>query len=327
MKKPKVEPLRLPTIEEEVGKLTLSRMKEQKEMNALLNSMEVINVAPPNMMTILFDQFAAKQMYNFTAWQRYTNRQYLAKNTKESKKQHHQPIYDDIKHTGFSPSEKESLRNALRTCVINSRLTYQAAKLDFDGYEDELKLWFGTNNSQLVQKIKNGIYKMHKVLCDPKQIIDFIDMRHQKSKNTVPSSVVTPAPGLSTCYGIRASNFVNETTNPLLPKHLGKGLPPNSGPGIRLLVGEHMMQPYKTIDERALIIYHEVTHKILSTYDAGHVCLSGSGSQLMPIFGADASKNIAREDPMQAIYIADCWANFVAHVAESVKSPPGWEMI
>jgi hypothetical protein len=128
-------------------------------------------------------------------------------------------------------------------------------------------------------------------------------MRHQKPKNGITSSVLTPAPGLSTCYGQDPTQYVAHS--------------PNFGTGLHILIGEHMMQPYQTIEKRALIIYHELTHKILYTHDTAHVRFNSNLHSHISIFGEEETKKFARNYPEQTIIIADCWANFVSSIGQS----------
>lgn len=308
-----LEQLREAKVPDEVGFITDDRILDNLKFNVLMKDIEFIKTRV-TMMTIQFSQYQLKEKMYLTAWQRYSQKKYIYPDKTRP------PRRDKSEHLGLNLGERELLREGFKRCVVNSNIVYKACLLGLEGYKYEVKLWFGTDEPWMIKKIIAGITKMNTELSDSTQIINFIDMRHQKSKNIIPSSVLTPAPGLATCYGQTASHFVSEINGhePCVPQHLGSG--------IRLLIGEHIMQPYKTTDERALIMYHELTHQFIYTTDTGHVSLPDT----MYIFGEESCRKIAKKCPEEAIQIAENWANFVAHVARSASNPledTDWELI
>jgi hypothetical protein len=84
---------------------------------------------------------------------------------------------------------------------MHSNLAFDPSTRAFEGDLEQLKLWFGTNETSTIMRVTEGIYKINKILIDPEQMITFIDMRHQRARNGMPSSILEIAPGLSTCYG------------------------------------------------------------------------------------------------------------------------------
>lgn len=305
--------LREAKVPDEVGFITDDRILENSKFNMLMEDLEFIKTRV-TMMTIKFSQYQLKERMYLTAWQRDKQFKHIYQDKTRP------PRRDKSEHLGFNLGERESLREGFKRCVTNSNIVYKASTLGFEGFKYEVKLWFGTDDPWMIKKITDGITKMDTELSDTTNIINFIDMRHQKPKNIIPSSVLTPAPGLATCYGQTASNFVSEING------RESGVPQHLGNGIRLLIGEHIMQPYKTANERALIMYHDLTHQFIYTTDIGHVCSSG----IMHIFGEEACQKIAKKSPEEAIEIAENWAHFVDHVARSASNPiddSDWELI
>ena len=235
------------------------------------------------------------------------------------------PIVYNSANFGFTDSEIISLRLALKFCVIKSVEVVKSSLIAFEDHIDEFELWFGSVQDPTLKnyarnRVVNGVMKMHQVLCNSKQIITFVDMRHQRASSGMPSSIHTPAPGLATCYGKSSTEFVSgkypsypPTTEGLeVPKHL-------PSQGLRILVGEHIMQPFQTIQTRAAIIYHEMTHKILNTMDNGFIRHTDAKHGILHIFGQDKAKQMAKDFPGKTLLIADCWANFVIYFGEKTK--------
>jgi hypothetical protein len=304
--------LNLETVKEEevVGRINTKKITDKKKKARL-----------PPLITICRDlktittQFATYKILHkriqYTAWQRGNLYKYqLNQNeqTSSSKYRYYRP-----KEYGFTLNEKVELRQALKYCVMHSNLAFDSSVLRFKDDLEQLKLWFGTDEISTIMRVIEGIYKINKILIDPEQMITFIDMRHQRARNGMTSSILEPAPGLSTCYGKTCTEFVTEKygPDPDTPKGLGvpKHLPAN---GMSILVGEHMMQPFQSPQDRALIIYHELTHKILGTMDKGFGKLPNSPRGIEPIFGSIDAQHMAKRHPERTFMIADCWAYFVA---------------
>ena len=222
------------------------------------------------MITTQFSHYQnTTKLIAFSAWQRaqmHRNGILIKRPDKRSLP----PISYKHEDFGFTDNEKVALREALKYCVINSMKAFNAAAVGFKYHMKEFRLWFGNNYQLTLTKVIEGIEKIHRILSDPNQIITFIDMRYQKPRNGMINAVQRPAPGLATCYGKPITDFISEkypsnenaTHERAVPQHLPVD-------GMRILIGEHIMHPVMTIQDRALIIYHELTHKILNTIDDG----------------------------------------------------------
>ena len=224
-------------------------------------------------------------------------------------------------HDGFNASEKVSLRAALQCCVLNSNKAFDSSTTLFEHHLDQVKLWFGSTEPETIKQILNGIYIMNKVLSDSTRILTYVDMRHQRDHHIFYSPLLEPAVGLSTCYGKSSMDFISEKypPNPNMPD--GLEVPGHlPADGIRILIGEHMLQPTQTVENRALIIYHEMTHRLLNTRHRGFEFLSTEKRGVMPIFGAKAAQQAALEDPAMALITADCWSYFVASFAKNAPT-------
>ncbi|MCK5818107.1 MAG: hypothetical protein KAH18_02415 [Psychromonas sp.] len=102
---------------------------------------------------------------------------------------------------------------------------------------------------------------------NPEKTITFIDIRYIKD---APSKDFKAAPDISTCYGQTCMEFISQKYS-----HNTKLEPKQQDPqnlsdfGLRILVGEHMMMPFMTAENRSLIIYQELTHHIPDTIETG----------------------------------------------------------
>jgi hypothetical protein len=74
--------------------------------------------------------------------------------------------------------------------------------------------------------------------------------------------------------------------------------------------------PCQSVQTQALIIYHELTHKILGTLDKGLGFLGDGTIGTKPIFGEDSVQQMAKDFPEKTLLVADCWANFVIYFGE-----------
>jgi len=302
--------LRLPTVPEKVREITQDGI-ENKKLMASMPTQSIFREF--KMITSQFSQYKIldKRIQN-TSWQR-------ANLYKYNLDQGATLIPPSISTTylaskiGFTDNEKVALREALKYCVMHSNDAFNSSLLGFEPDIEQYRLWFGEHDIPTLLRVAEGIYKINKILIDPMQIITFIDMRHQRARNGMPSSIQEPAPGLSTCYGKSCSDFVSEKYGPdpytpaglEVPKHL-------PATGMRILIGEHMLQPFHSPQDMALIIYHELTHKILGTIDKGFGSWSNGVRGIMPIFGPNMAQQVAKVHPQRTLMVADCWAYFVA---------------
>lgn len=225
-------------------------------------------------------------------------------------------------HFGFTDNEIVSLRSALEFCVRKSLLAITASLTAFANFMDAFELWFGklpngALKNRQIERVVTGVMKMHLVLSYPTQFITFIDMRHQNVRHGIPNSIHRPAPGLSTCYGKSYTEFAEDKYPAYPPTPEGLDVPKHlPTQGMRILVGEHMMHPCQSAQTKVLIIYHELTHKILGTLDKGLGFLGDGTIGTKPIFGEDSVQQMAKDFPEKTLLVADCWANFVIYFGE-----------
>ncbi len=221
----------------------------------------------------------------------------------------------------FSAHEQVLMREALACCVRCSFKAYEAANDLFEDNVEQFETWFGVYKRESIKRVVSGVYRMHRVLSNPEKILTFIDMRHQRERDSDRPRPRTskPAPGTSTCY--LASNQDMFTSKPAVdpfapvafgsPEHL-------PATGLRILVGEKMLQPWQSPLGRALIIYHEISHKILGTVDKGFVNLSQGKRpcSMEAVFGAEHTRKMVEAFPSFTLLHADCWAHFIASFGE-----------
>jgi hypothetical protein len=169
----------------------------------------------------------------------------------------------------------------LNVCVKNSTLAYESSEQSFKKDLDKVRLWFGDDSKKMVMKIKYGIANMQRVLIDPGSLLHFIDMRHQYkwslrdsigANDNQQTGLIGRVPGLASCYGNEVTKFIYQKICSL-PRFYH----PRLGLGIPVLVGERMLEIFRSSEEKATILYHEMTHKVLQTVD------SSWGSMPIPI--------------------------------------------
>ncbi len=289
----------------------------------------------PPMMTTQFSQYkdpnATRDYYNF-----YKSRIICDPFPHDNKlREHYPPVGFDgcrneeppmvpkgymYSNLGFTDNEKVLIRQALACCVRCSNKAFESSTNLFENNIEQFETWFGSCEHESMLRVVKGVYKMNKVLSDPENIITFIDMRYQRRHADIvyeraPTS--RPAPGTSTCYVTLNQEFFSERNSPSAFASAGLGLPEHiPANGMRILVGDKMLQPWQTPLDRALIIYHEVSHKVLCTLDKGFVHLTNRKRSMEPIFGAENTRKMAKEFPLNTLLHADCWAHFIASFGE-----------
>jgi hypothetical protein len=221
---------------------------------------------------------------------------------------------------GFTENEKVLIRQALACCVKCSNRAFDSAAMLFKKNIEQFEAWFGVYEPEAIDRVRYGVDKMNNILSDPKKIITFIDMRYQRRKadrlyERAPTS--RPAPGTSTCYVTLNQEFFSERNSPSAFASAGLGVPEHiPANGMRILVGDKMLQPWQTPLDRALIIYHEVSHKVLCTLDKGFVRRPNDKYSMEAVFGAVNTRKMVKEFPLHTLLHADCWAHFIASFGE-----------
>jgi hypothetical protein len=228
------------------------------------------------------------------------------------------PFGFQYSNLGFTNNEKLLMRQALACCVRCSNKAFDSAAVLFENNIEQFETWFGAPDHESMLRVVDGVYQMNKVLSHPEKILTFIDMRHQRKRGGRPPTS-KPAPGSSTCYGpsfqeMFTGKFAADPFAPVaigVPEHL-------PATGLRILVGEQMLQPWQSVLGRALIIYHEISHKILGTLDKGFVRHPDPEHSMEPIFGSENTRKMVKEFPRNPLLHlhADCWAHFIASFGE-----------
>ena len=340
--------LKLAVIPEEVEAITQQKIKDLTKKTLTHPAILEVSAKDLKIMTAKFIQYKnQKHSYPYSAWQRgqlAQSIQYPSPDMEYPSPDMENPSPDmenpspDINYPssdellplayntanfGFTDHEIILLRQALRFCVHKSSEVNRSSMVYFADHMDQFRLWFGAIKDPNLQKdvldeVVRGTQKMHSVLSNYNQVITFVDMRHQRARNGMPSSIHTPAPGLATCYGKSSTEFAISGKYPFHPPapkgvEVPKHLPTH---GMTILIGEHIMQPFQTDQTRAAIIYHELTHQILNTVDDGLISHPDSLHRIMHIFGQNKALQMAYDFPEKTVSIADCWANFVMYYRE-----------
>ncbi len=330
--KPRLDEFALKSIDipDEFNKYTYNRFKEQRD-----NIWKQIWLGEgdgfPPMMTTQFSQYKdpnkTRDYYNFYK-SRIISDPFAHDDVRKEKygqvgfdgckkKPSRIPIGYRYSSWGFSNHEKILMRQALACCVRCSNKAFESsAKLFVDNIE-QFERWFGAYEHESIMRIRSGVSEMNKVLSNPEKILTFIDMRQQRQRGRPRAPMSKPAPGSSTCYGTSCQEMFTGklSEDPFAPVAFGV---PEHLPaiGLRILVGEQMLQYWQSPIDRALIIYHEISHKILCTLDKGFVRLSDGTRSMEPVFGVVHTREMVKEFPRNTLSHADCWANFIVSFGE-----------
>ncbi len=221
--------------------------------------------------------------------------------------------------SGFNVHEQIRLAEGMRVTAKSSRLMQEAAQSNFKDCHEYLKKWFGLDPAEFgfdacVKLVVAGVNKMHRVLSDNTKQIRFIDARNQKrvhfkldyhkimsfnsdnkwcehGEKAVERnkwSDVTPKYNASKVFKLCAFRDKVNTA------HVGSGY--------CIYIGPMMLSACAGQSRICECIYHEMSHKILSTND---VNVDGNN-----VYGKSACQELASKNFWQALKIADCWTLF-----------------
>jgi hypothetical protein len=216
---------------------------------------------------------------------------------------------------GFTPVEQVQLKEAMRDALAFSALAVASAESGFANKRDLLKTWFGGNGPATVTAVAAGVKKMHRFLSDSTRLVRFVDARGQSEKIYSSQQVPAPGPAGSASHGATVTVRSAPTVIPmgagdyayvkcLSEKNASEPAAMHTGSGMRVYIGERGFHSSKSLKDRSMTVYHELTHKILGTID-----YDANGGL---VYGVPACKALAMSDPQQALKHADCWCYFAA---------------
>lgn len=202
----------------------------------------------------------------------------------------------------FTDPERAKLEEGLKVATECSALALASAKDNFKRAQKLLKAFFARPED--LQRVKDGLQKMHNFLTDTGRTITFVDARGQSEKLLrLCERAVPGVPGRhgaveTVLQGIRvvpmtAGDYAYVKT--LNDKDTSASTEAHSGSGMRIYIGERGFHPSKTVQDTAATVYHEVCHKVLGTVDHAY-----------KVPDCKALANTER-----AVQCADSWALFV----------------
>ena len=227
--------------------------------------------------------------------------------------------YEDA-GSGFDPHEKIRLTLGMKAVAYSSSYLQEAAQSNFADYHGILKKWFGlepkhSDFNKSVKVVVAGVNKMHQVLSDNTKQIRFIDARNQKWVYfTVEYEMLVSLNSANVFWERREKALhsdewtdYDKTNNianvfPLSRAFRDKANTAHVGSGYSIYVASLMLSSYAIQSRICKCIYHEMSHKILSTND-----VDAYGDT---IYGKSACQELAKKNRHQALKIADCWALF-----------------
>jgi hypothetical protein len=204
----------------------------------------------------------------------------------------------------FSDREKAMLQEGLDVAIECSGLAMDAAAKNFRTSQKLLKAFF--NRPQDLDRVKEGLAKMHAFLTDSNRFITFVDARGQSEKLLRFCERAVPGvPGRSShgatemvLEGIRVVPMTEGDyayVKTLKDKDTSAPTEAHQGSGMRIFIGERGFHPSKTVRDTAATVYHEICHKVLGTVDHAYKV-------------PDCS---ALTDTERAVQCADSWSLFV----------------
>lgn len=202
----------------------------------------------------------------------------------------------------FTESERAKLEEGLQVATECSALALASSRDNFKRAQKLLKAFFARPAD--LDRVKDGLQKMHNFLTDTGRTITFVDARGQSEKLLrLCERAVPGAPGRhgaieTVLQGIQvvpmtAGDYAYVKT--LKDKDVSSPTEAHSGSGMRIYIGERGFHPSKTVQDTAETVYHEVCHKVLGTVDHA--------------YKVPDCKLLANTD--RAVQCADSWALFV----------------
>lgn len=220
----------------------------------------------------------------------------------------------------FTFGEKNRLELAVINCFVNSCDALKAAKSDFKNHLNELILWFGNDEFETIQYVKDGVSRMHAILKDNESQLHLIDGRNKRLVHEDHS--IVPVPFRPERYQKKEIKLGNKTITDLSKDTKVEGFVhmlsvrcnnsralSHVGSGLKLYITGDTLLFWRSIESISKIIYHELSHKILSTVDTNR--------EGVDVYGEKECKALALHDSARALKHADCWAYFVMLLAKN----------
>ncbi len=222
--------------------------------------------------------------------------------------------------SGFDVHEKIRLTLAVKAMAGSSSIMQEAAQSNFKHHRKLLKKWFGLKKKHFdfkanVKFVVDGVNQMHRVLSDNTKQIRFIDARKEKMVNfrVKYEKIMSFNSENEWCVHGEKAVHIGEWTRYDKTHNLANVFSPSPafrdeantahvGSGYCIYIGPMMLHVTSVKSWICRSLYHEMSHKILSTND-----INADGNN---VYGELNCLELAKKSRHQALKIADCWAYF-----------------
>ncbi len=224
----------------------------------------------------------------------------------------------------FESHEQQILSQAVADVSESISQALIAARHNFKGYHDQIKLWFGEVTPEQMEDLKRAVYNMHSTFMDPKTFIKFIDARGQyfhPYMGRLPLSNIADAKYDELMMQGGKRTKISEHTHGLVyhlswPSSDGK-YNGHAGSVMNIYIGAKYFCFSTSKKVREETILHEYSHKVLFTVDYAVTKPSRvNPGDYVFIFGKKKCKSLAIVNSLEAIRNAECWGYFLSGFTE-----------
>jgi hypothetical protein len=224
----------------------------------------------------------------------------------------------------FESHEQQILSQAVADASESISQALIAARHNFKGYHDQIKLWFGEVTPEQMEDLKRAVYNMHSTFMDPKTFIKFIDARGQyfhPYMGRLPLSNIADAKydELMMQGGKRTKirEYNTGLTYPLSWASSDGKYNGHAGSVMNIYIGAEYFSSSRSKKMCEQTILHEYSHKALFTVDYAVI----RPSRVNPgdcafIYGKEDCLWLATQNSQETIRNAACWGYFLSGFTE-----------
>ncbi len=228
----------------------------------------------------------------------------------------------------FESHEQQILSQAVADASESISQALIAARHNFKGYHDQIKLWFGEVTPEQMEDLKRAVYNMHSTFMDPKTFIKFIDARGQyfhpyMGRMTLSNIADAKYDELMMQGGKRTkiSEYTHGLSYPLSWASSDGKYNGHAGSVMNIYIGAKYFCFSTSKKVREQTILHEYSHKALFSVDyAVSIPDPNKDKESTFIYGEKKCQWLATINSLEAMRNADCWAFFLSGFTEVEKS-------
>ncbi len=224
----------------------------------------------------------------------------------------------------FNDHEQQLLKLAVSDAEYTLSQALIAARHNFKGHHDKIKLWFGEVDPEQITFLKRAVYKMHSTFLEPKTFIKFIDARGQYYRENMarlPLDNVTDVhydalimeggprvmPSQWTYGGVFTLSWANSDDR----HHV------HAGSVLNIHIRQAFFADYVDNKKREQFMLHEYSHKVMRTVDyAVSIPDPNKADDCIFVYGEDMCQWLATKNVQEAMKNAECWARFLGSFTE-----------